>query len=68
MKFAPEFSFHTREWVILKDGLQKDLDNAMGQVCNLSCGPDETQQLRGRINYIKSLLANADAAAKERQL
>lgn len=67
MQFPEEFNFHTKEWVLLEAMLKKDLENAVGSLCNLDCEPTKTEQLRGRIAYIKSLLSGATAAVKERQ-
>lgn len=67
MIFPEEFSFHTREWFMLKALLEKDLDAAVGELCNISTDEPKTQQLRGRIGYIKNLLDSAAAAARERQ-
>lgn len=67
MKFPEEFSFNVKEWAIMERLLQDDLKIATDQLCNLECLPAKTDQLRGRISYIKDLLASAAAAVKERQ-
>lgn len=67
MKFSADFNFNSKEWIILEHQLRDELNNAVGSLCNLECEPDRTQQLRGRIAFIKSLLAGAEAAVKERQ-
>lgn len=67
MKFPPEFNFHTKEWALLDALLKEDLKSAVDQLCNISCPPAQSDQLRGRIAYIKDLLGSAAAAVKERQ-
>lgn len=67
MKFPEEFNFHTREWSLMDAILKEDLKNAVDQLCNISCLPAQSDQLRGRIAYIKDLLGSAAAAVKERQ-
>lgn len=67
MVFPPEFSFGTREWHLLEQGLKDDLQAAVDKLCNPECDQTETHNLRGRIRYIKDLLAGAAAAVRERQ-
>jgi hypothetical protein len=67
MRFPDEFNFHTKEWATLDTLLREDLKSAVDQLCNTSCTPAQTDQLRGRIGYIKDLLGSAAAAVKERQ-
>ena len=67
MKFPEEFSFNVKEWGIMELMIQDDHKIATDQLCNLECLPAKTDQLRGRIAYIKDLLASAAAAVKERQ-
>jgi hypothetical protein len=67
MRFPAEFSFGTREWHLLEAGLKEDLQAAVDQLCDPECDQTKTDNLRGRIRYIKDLLAGATAAVRERQ-
>jgi hypothetical protein len=67
MIFPPEFNFGTREWILLEQGLRDDLRAAVDKLCNPECDQTTTDNLRGRIRYIKDLLAGATAAVRERQ-
>jgi hypothetical protein len=67
MKFDPEFNFGTREWIAIEQGLKDDLQAAVDQLCNPDWDQTKTDNLRGRIQYIKDLLFGATAAVRERQ-
>lgn len=62
----PDFNYTSREWGFVLTMLEEDLAKAVDQLCNLECEPTRTEQLRGRIHYIKDILAGAKAAARER--
>lgn len=67
MRFPEEFSFGTKEWHLLEQGLKEDLQSAVDRLCDPECDQTTTDNLRGRIRYIKDLLAGAAAAVRERQ-
>jgi hypothetical protein len=67
MKFDSQFNFGTREWIAIEQGLKEDYNAAVERLCSPECDQTETDNLRGRIRYIKDLLAGATAAARERQ-
>jgi hypothetical protein len=67
MRFDREFNFGTREWIAIEQGLKEDLQAAVDQLCNPETDQTTTDNLRGRIRYIKDLLLGATAAVRERQ-
>jgi hypothetical protein len=67
MRFDREFNFGTREWIAIEQGLKDDLNAAVDQLCNPDTDQTKTDNLRGRIQYIKDLLLGANAAVRERQ-
>lgn len=54
------------DWQHLKAYLEYEKDIAMQIVCGVGCNPEETERMRGKIMFIKTLLAQAEAIAKAR--
>lgn len=61
------FNYHSREWGLIKEALLKDYEKAVGELINPTTDPDVTQQLRGRLLYIKQAL-DGERAAELRRL
>lgn len=62
--FPTNFNFSSREWADIKAKLESDLSREIDKLCNPSCSHDESNQIRGRIRYIKEFLHTQAAAAK----
>lgn len=61
-----DFNYRSTDWALIRAELQKRLDSAVGQLCGINCSPTEADQLRGRIAFIKEMLASETAALKDR--
>lgn len=66
MRVPAEFSHTSREWGVIRDMLEEEKELLVGKLCSLECSQTVTEQLRGRIAFIRDFLASVDAAAKER--
>ena len=66
MKIPAEFDHSSRAWGQVKDILEEERIALVGKLCSLDCTPTTTEQLRGRIAFIRDFLASVEAAAKER--
>ena len=63
--FDNQFNFRTRDWGLLREKLVSDLEGTHSLILATSCSHDEANQLRGRANYIKQLLAIEQTALKQ---
>ena len=61
--FDEDFNFRSGDWGVLRDKLENDLANSYELLASKGCSNDASNILRGRILYIKSILASAQAAA-----
>lgn len=55
-------NFRGPDWMSIKAKLIADLQNSYDLIANITCDNDSTQQLRGKILYIKSILAAENTA------
>ena len=60
-----DFNYNSREWHAIRKTLENRLETAVGQLCNLECEPTKADQLRGRISFIKDILAGEPAALRD---
>lgn len=67
MMLPDTFNYHSREWGLMKEALLKDYETAVGELINPATDPETTQQLRGRLLYIKQIL-DGERAAELRRL
>jgi len=60
------FNYRSNEWIVLRERLTTDLTRYLDELANPDCPVDRTNFLRGRISYVKELLAEERAAGQHR--
>lgn len=64
MSAFDQINFNSRDWGLMKQYLEDQLDTAMDVMCQ-NIDQDETNRLRGRILFINMMLKRADFLSKQ---